>query len=130
MPPLTSIPSDLGQGGANLSDGSPKIAALLEEHRAAIATLQDAPAPESTYLTVCVPDSPGPGAFALSGAVVGRKVKSAICITLANPSFGPVEFSFESTISLNNAIVQTDSSDFTNATLIFLLEGPNPNESP
>jgi len=55
---LISIPNDFGQGGANLSEGQPKLGPVLQgldgsarDHETRIAALESAPAPSGGALT-------------------------------------------------------------------------------
>lgn len=131
MVELLTVPSDIGKGGANLGDGSPKLAEILIRMTEAVAELQSAPGGGS-YFMVTTQGGDGTGGpinLPTSGAVAGDEIVNWLRLDATaaggrggfadKASFGE---KFETAVSTTGQIKQTAADDLNPFWFIFLLK--------
>lgn len=134
---LIVIPPEFGKGGANVDEGTPRLVDILKNFRAEIAALQDAPAPvvppsvrDVMVVSFAGLDLSAGGAPALISSFIYSHAEQAPVIHIGdkvqavyfsssinnvgnndNPMNAEAGGSFETTISANGGIKQSDNVD-------------------
>lgn len=140
---LVVIPADLGQGGANLSEGSPKLVEILKGMNDAIVALQAIPvtSPTSKQLKVFFGhgrasagsislDNSIFGGGTVAAAEVGDKVLAVLewdasggFVNAINPGNGG-SGNYENTITVHGHIQQTSAGNHAADNNMYILQTP------